>query len=202
MKIQVFGRTPVPGRVKTRLHSRLGADGAARLHARLLNRVLQTCLKSRLAPVELWLAGELEHPSLDAVPWARRVPKHRQQGMDLGQRMDYALRHGARRGQGVILVGSDCPALTVAHLYQACLALQRGHRVSLIPAEDGGYVLIGARGSHWRLFQGVPWGSDAVFEETRRRLRSIHWSWHQQPSLWDLDRPADLDRLPAALLED
>jgi glycosyltransferase A (GT-A) superfamily protein (DUF2064 family) len=44
----------------------------------------------------------------------------------------------------LLIVGTDCPVLTPAHLQQAADALQT-HDAVLIPAEDGGYVLIGLR---------------------------------------------------------
>ena len=40
----VFARAPVPGRVKTRLVPLLGEQGAARLHAQLVERTLRTAL--------------------------------------------------------------------------------------------------------------------------------------------------------------
>lgn len=52
--VLVFAREPRAGQVKTRLIPRLGAEGAARLHARLVQRALATARAARLGPVELW----------------------------------------------------------------------------------------------------------------------------------------------------
>ena len=35
---------------------------------------------------------------------------------------------------------------------------------------------------------------------TRDRLAALRWSWHEQPALWDVDRPADFERLAASEL--
>ncbi len=45
----------------------------------------------------------------------------------------------------VLLIGTDCPALTEVHIHSAANALRDGADVILIPAEDGGYVLIDMR---------------------------------------------------------
>ena len=64
-----------------------------------------------------------------------------------------------------------------------------------IPAEDGGYVLVGLRRPQPRLFAGVEWGSERVMVQTRQRLSELALSWVELPPLWDVDRPADLARL-------
>ena len=59
--IAVFAKAPVPGEVKTRLVATLGAEGAARLHERLVERALATALAARLGPVTLWCAPDQSH---------------------------------------------------------------------------------------------------------------------------------------------
>jgi SRSO17 transposase len=51
------------------------------------------------------------------------------------------------------------------------------------------------------LFAGVPWGTGRVASLTRERMRALGWRWHELPTLWDLDRPQDLERLQAAIPE-
>ncbi|MQM30903.1 MAG: hypothetical protein CRU78_10415, partial [Candidatus Accumulibacter phosphatis] len=64
-----------------------------------------------------------------------------------------------------------------------------------IPAEDGGYVLLGLRCPQPGLFEGVDWGSERVMAQTRQRLLALGLRWCELPALWDVDRPADLTRL-------
>src|SRR6185436_6912680 len=52
--VLVFARTPVPGRVKTRLVPRLGEWRAARLHARLTRHALCVARAAACGPVELF----------------------------------------------------------------------------------------------------------------------------------------------------
>ncbi len=71
----------------------------------------------------------------------------------------------------VLLIGTDGPALTCEHLQMAATALREGNDAVFLPAEDGGYVLVGLRRAEARLFTGMPWGSADVMAETRRGLQ-------------------------------
>ncbi|MBK8741661.1 MAG: DUF2064 domain-containing protein [Betaproteobacteria bacterium] len=73
----------------------------------------------------------------------------------------------------------------------------RGDDAVFLPAEDGGYVLIGLRQPLPVLFDGIAWGTGCVTEATRIRLRAIGATWREPKVLWDVDRPADLPRLDA-----
>ncbi len=99
----------------------------------------------------------------------------------------------------LLLIGSDCPALQPAHLVAAAKALlderQGGNDAVFIPADDGGYVLVGLRSPQPRVFEGVEWGSERVMAQTRQRLSRLRLRWAELPLLWDVDRPADLVRL-------
>jgi glycosyltransferase A (GT-A) superfamily protein (DUF2064 family) len=72
--------------------------------------------------------------------------------------------------------------------------LAQGEQAALIPADDGGYVLIGLTQTHSSLFDDIEWGSDQVAGVTRERLRDLGWSFKEWSSLWDVDRAEDLDR--------
>lgn len=173
----MFARASRAGAVKTRLIPLLGAQGAARLHARLLRRALRTARAARLGPVELWTA------------------ERRQRGADLGERMMHAFAHSLRRAARVILIGSDCPVLRPRDLRQAARWLAGGADAVFAPAQDGGYALIGLRRVSPRLFQGMPWGGAQVMALTRARLAALGWRWRELPEVWDVDRPEDYRRL-------
>jgi hypothetical protein len=193
-EIAVLAKAPIPGLAKTRLIARLGADGAARLQAVLTEHAVRTALAAGLGPVTLWCTPDTRHPAFAKLAHRTGVALEAQRGADLGARMAHAVAQRAGPGP-VLLTGTDCPALTPEHLRTAAAALEGGDEVVLIPAEDGGYVLVGLIESHPALFEGVPWGSDRVIEVTRGRLRALGLRWSEPTTLWDLDRPADLDRL-------
>ncbi len=73
--------------------------------------------------------------------------------------------------------------------------LAAGSDVLLGPAADGGYVLIGLNRPAPTLFQNIAWGTPTVLEATRRRLRRAGLNWAELPVGWDVDTPADLQRL-------
>jgi rSAM/selenodomain-associated transferase 1 len=124
--------------------------------------------------------------------WLRalRVPIRRQRGADLGERMFNALR----RRRGAILIGSDAPALRLRDLQRAA-RLARGTDVVLAPAEDGGYALIAARRIDRRVFEGVRWGGADVLAQTLANLSKLGWRYRLLRTVWDVDRPQDLERL-------
>jgi rSAM/selenodomain-associated transferase 1 len=193
--IIVFAKAPDAGRVKTRLAPVLGAAGAARLQARLTRRALETALAAGCGTVELWCAPLCRHPFFQRAATRYRVALRAQGRGSVGTRMQHAIERGLRSHARVVLMGSDCPSLKPAHLRAAARALRKGADAVFSPAEDGGYALIGARRSSPRLFSGIAWGTCEVMAETRRRLRSLGWRWHELPQVWDVDRPEDYARL-------
>jgi uncharacterized protein len=46
------------------------------------------------------------------------------------------------------------------------------------------------------------WSTPDVMDETRRRLRALGLSWQEPATLWDVDVPADLERLKGVGLGD
>jgi len=184
----------VAGAVKTRLIPALGAAGAAALHARLLERTLETASTAAVAPVELWCAPDTDDDAFVMAAKRWSVTLHAQSPGDVGIRMFAALGEALGYCDRVVLVGCDCPALTATDLAAAFAALEDSD-VVLGPAEDGGYVLIGVRRLSPVLFAGVDWGSNRVLRQTRARLTALGWRWHELRMLWDVDRPEDLMRL-------
>lgn len=198
----VFAKAPEPGSVKTRLVPLLGADGAAALHARLVERALATAHAAAIGAVELACAPDAEHPFFRLCGEHYGAALARQSGGDLGARMHEACSRALARAASVLLIGADCPALTPAHLREARRALAEDREAVLAPAEDGGYVLIGLTRCDARLFDGIAWGGSRVMAETRRRLAALAWNWVELDTLWDVDRPEDYERLIASGLLD
>jgi len=194
--IAVLAKAPVAGLAKTRLIPALGAEGAARLQTRLIERTLATACTAGLGPVTLWTTPD-ERPFHDfAVKF--EVALARQPEGDLGQRM-----HAAVEGASpALVIGTDCPVLEPAHLHEAAARLRDAAEVVVIPAEDGGYVLIGLRHPRRALFEAMPWGTGSLMLETRRRTEALGLVLHELSTLWDIDVPLDLARLQTAGLGD
>ena len=141
----------------------------------------------------VWSLTKTGHPLFQSLA-NQGIPVELQQGSDLGERMHNALEAALLHGEFALLIGTDCPALTVDYLDRACRALLDGADVVLGPAEDGGYVLIGLRHCHRELFTDIPWSTDRVLDITRERLATQGCRAVELDTLWDLDRPEDLLR--------
>jgi uncharacterized protein len=191
----VFAKAPVPGEVKTRLIPRLGARGAASLHAALVERALETASAAQVGRVELCCAPDASHPFFVACSKRFGVAVTAQAAGDLGARMHAAFERVVPDSGSALLIGSDCPALTPEHLREAAVALQGGHDAVLGPAEDGGYVLVGLARTSPEVFDGIAWGGPDVMRDTCARLGALGWRWHELAELWDVDRLDDLVRL-------
>jgi rSAM/selenodomain-associated transferase 1 len=187
----VFARAPEAGSVKTRLAPLLGAQGAVTLHARLVERALRTAVAAGFARIYLYGTPSMNGKFFRLMATRHGVLLRAQGGGDLGERMHRALR----RHPGAVLIGCDCPVLRPADLRDAAEALRSGADAVLSPAEDGGYVLIGLRRTSRRVFAGVEWGGSQVLAQTRARLRALGWRWTELRTVWDVDRPEDVERL-------
>ena len=190
--VAILARAPIPGQAKTRLIPVLGATGAAALHRWLLHRTVATALAADVGPVTLWCAGDPEHPDFEHCRAFGAVAMRPQPEGDLGVRMLAALRESPT--ETTLVIGTDCPALTATHLHEAAQTLVV-HDAVILPAEDGGYVMIGARSPRPELFAAIDWGTTRVMAQTRQRLAALGWRWDEPATLWDVDRPEDLARL-------
>ena len=196
-RILVFARAPEPGAAKTRLIPLLGAAGAAALQNLLLERTLDTAIAAAVGRVELWCAPSAQHPLLAACLQRHGIAGLTQCEGDLGARMQHAAAATLAAVSRVLIIGTDCPALAPENLRDASAALEANDAV-LMPAEDGGYVLLGLKQWDASLFNDIAWGSDQVLAATRERLAALNWRWRELPPSWDIDRPADFARLRAS----
>jgi rSAM/selenodomain-associated transferase 1 len=190
--VAVLAKAPIPGFAKTRLIPALGTEGAAALASRLIDHAIATACDAAVGPVTLWAAPVETHAAFQSARARFDIALARQPEGDLGARMLAAL--AAAKGPALI-IGTDCPTLAAEHLRTAAEALRGGTDVVVCPAEDGGYVLIGARQAEPALFTVMPWSTAEVMNETRRRLKALGRTWQEPVTLWDVDAPDDLARL-------
>jgi len=108
--------------------------------------------------------------------------------------MAFAVQDELPKHDAVVLIGTDCPALTAAHL-QAAAAELKHHDAVIYPAEDGGYVLLGLARPCPEAFTHVNWGSDQVFAQTMAKFAAASLHVAVRETLWDVDIPADFHRL-------
>ncbi len=196
VQIAVLAKAPLPGLAKTRLIPALGATGAARLQRQLTRSTLACAQQAQLGAVTLWCAPDTQHRFFRALHSTSGVNCIEQPRGDLGLRMLAAFERHCQQGP-LLLIGTDCPALTTTHLKAAARALIDGEDAVVYPAEDGGYVLIGLQQPQPALFCAMTWSTGQVMATTRARAKAQGLRLRELATLWDVDVPADLARLRA-----
>ncbi len=211
-RVAVMARAPVPGRTKRRLIPAIGAERAAALHRVMIRRAVTTALASGVGPVELWCTPSPDHEAFRALKDEVRIELRTQIGPDLGARMHAAI---AARPRATVVIGTDCPLLEPDDLVHATGALgaaarspriRADHReraagadVVVVPAFDGGYVLIAVDRPRPELFTGIAWGTKRVLAQTRERARAARLRLLELKARPDVDRTRDLEALAGVL---
>jgi len=192
----LFARHPA-GRVKTRLVPPLTPGEARRLHTACLESSLRLAA-SLPRRVHRWLYLT---PAPPRTRFRLRRPRgfrlRAQRSRGLGARLRAALRELTQQGYTrVVFIGSDSPTLPRVSLQRAFSSLARADAV-LGPARDGGYTLIGLRAVPGieEVFCGIAWGTARALRQTRARLRRMRQRTVILPVWYDVDMPADLQRL-------
>jgi uncharacterized protein len=168
-RLIIMAKSPVLGIAKRRLGREIGEAASIRFYRSCLSHTVL-----RLASDPRWQTLLAVAPDKDAAqrfwPSPLRAPHLRQGNGNLGQRMH---RLFARLPPGpAIIVGSDIPAISAAHVAQAFKLLGRADAV-LGPAPDGGYWLIGLRRTPRILapFAHVRWSSPHALADTITNLK-------------------------------
>ena len=169
----VFAREPVAGEVKTRLAAALGAEAAATIYRELIDATFTYAVAARaqriVGAIELWCTPDPASPFFIELAARHGASRHAQGEGDLGDRMSAALADALARAHAALLIGTDCPTLGVAGLAAAAAALDHAD-VVLGPAEDGGFVLVGARVPI--RFDGVRWSTGHTLADTRESFET------------------------------
>lgn len=196
--VAIMCKTPMAGASKTRLSPPLLPAECAGLSA---------CFISDLASTISDLGGDG-----DVTPYAVYTPYGTEESLrpllsdrfqytlqcqgDFGVRLYQAMIDLLRAGHdGAILVNSDSPTLPKAILRQAVDAIRKGDNVTLSPALDGGYTLIGLSKPHARLFEDIPWSTAEVYRLTVERAREIGLPVQSVQGWYDVDDAASLKML-------
>jgi len=198
--LAIMAKLPAVGQAKSRLSPVLTPSDAAALYEALLLDTIE-------------LAGGLEGVQLaigitpsDAVDYFRHISPSNTvlipvDGADIGDCLKQALGQLLADDYArALALNSDGPTLPVTILRQACAELEnREIDVVLGPNEDGGYYLIGIKQPHPELFEGISWSTSQVTSQTLTKAETLGLEVAQLPPWYDVDTPAELDRLRAEL---
>ncbi len=186
----VFVKNPEIGRVKTRLAAQIGNEKALEIYLGLLNYT-HSVATAWEAKVRVYYSDFVPEFDLWDIGFCS---KHQQVGDTLGDRLLHAVQETFdEEFENVIVIGSDCPKLSVDHLNRALAELKEVD-VVIGPAKDGGYYLIGVKSPHRVLFKNKSWSSPMLFDQTLETMIESKLSWYELPILGDIDTVEDLER--------
>lgn len=175
----IIAKSPLPGRVKTRLCPPCTHNEAAVLAEAALADTLDTlaAVPARRhiialdGPTGPWLP-----PKFAVVPQA---------GAGLADRLANVFAH--LRGPA-FLVGMDTPQLDSHHVSTAVAMLTDGHTDAVLgPALDGGWWGIGLRRPDARVFDGVEMSTDHTHTQQQAQLAALGLRTRPLASLRDVD---------------
>ncbi|MEW5956843.1 MAG: TIGR04282 family arsenosugar biosynthesis glycosyltransferase [Chloroflexota bacterium] len=193
----VVAKRPAPGQTKTRLSPPLGPEQAAALYECFLRDTLD--LVRQVAGAQPVIAFLPPSEETYFTELASDFELIRQEGADLGARLDNALTHYLQLGyQRVIIMDSDSPTLPLDCLVAAFTALDEAD-VVLGPCDDGGYYLIGLTQPAPRLLREVPMSTPTVAADTLALAAEAGLRVKLLPIWYDIDNVATLNRLSAEL---
>lgn len=198
----VMAKQPQAGTTKTRLVPAGSAEYTAALYEAFLLDSL--ALARGVAGVVPLIAvsppGSVRYfaslaPDLDQIE---------QLGSSLPERLDHVLTICLDNGfDSVVAINSDSPTLPAEYVGDAFDRLaEDAVDVVLGPCEDGGYYLIGWKQPHPELIREVTMSTPEVLSDTLAIATRLGLRVVLLPTWYDVDEPADLDRLKKELAAD
>jgi uncharacterized protein len=195
----IMAKLPRPGAVKTRLGGVLTDTESAELYTAFLDdKVDSVCAVDGALPVLAFTPEEAA--GWFAARYGSRIRLLAQRGGHLGERLASTASDLFAEGfSAVVLVDSDTPNLPRAYFSRALSALADGADAVLGPTCDGGYYLLGTTRFRPELFRDIHWSTPLVAGQTLAIAHQRRLSVRVLPSWYDIDTPADLDRLASDL---
>jgi len=187
----LFAKEPQPGRVKTRLIPKLGEQGACDLYRNMLLLQLERFNKFPDCSFSLHISPDKSSAFATDLKQRYGIKIEQQYGDGLGERMFQSLSQVLKYHHKAILFGADCPFIDESVMQAAIEALEQVSLV-FVPAEDGGYMLIGARQIDPTVFNHIDWSTEQVMQQTRQQIERLSWSYKELSPLADIDRVEDL----------
>ena len=190
----VFVKNPVEGKVKTRLAASIGTRNALEAYVAMLKQTERTAAVIDAHRYVYYSDFIGQDDGWSGSLFSKRL----QQGGDLGERMNNALKEVLDHHSKAVLIGSDIPGLSSEIIRQAFVVLD-DHDGVIGPAEDGGFYLIGLKRACPELFAEMTWSHSNVLANTCSRLNQYGLSYRMLQTLRDVDDEEDWKNLKALL---
>ena len=181
----IFARKPELGKVKTRLAATIGNKKALEIYIKLLTHT-RTIAEAANAEPFVFLTETTENNFWDTFSCELQL------GNTLGERMLDAFSFILKKNYNkCIIIGSDCPKLSVEIVNTAFNYLDENDAV-IGAAQDGGYYLLGIKKLIPALFRNKEWSTSNVFSQTIFDFENEKISYRTLPTLHDLDEEKDI----------
>ena len=190
LKLIIFAKNLIVGKVKTRIANKIGAIKALDVYKILLSNTLNIVdsLPGRIHPVVYLSESSEEELITSNFKYEIKVQK----GRNIGERMANAFENEFSSGvTRVCLIGTDIYDLNKQIILSSFEDLSK-KKVVIGPAMDGGYYLIGMNQYYPDVFRGIAWGQPTVLHKTITYFESIGIDYHLLPILNDVDEFEDI----------
>ncbi len=190
----IFAKSPIPGKVKTRLIPSITPIEAAELYKAFVTDIIFNTHKLKCERVTIAYTPSNAEATFHNI-CDQSVNYLPQKGHTLGERMKNAFKYAFDKGsKRTIIIGTDSPTLPLSYIHKAFDALKEVP-VTLGPTFDGGYYLIGLSEQNDAIFDGVDWSTSMVFGQTLARIQAINKQLYVLPPWYDVDTPDNLEFL-------
>ncbi len=122
-------------------------------------------------------------------------------GDHFAAKLTHALNETRKLGyENIAVIGNDCLDLTSDIFAEAFLGL-KDNDITIGPATDGGFYLLGMRNYSAEIFEGVEWCSRSVYEQICKNASTLASGVHALPCRDDIDSGDELRRWIQAALD-
>lgn len=193
--LAIMAKAPRVGHVKTRLASVCSPALVVQLYRAFIEDTIALARTVGVSLAVVCPAGDAEEITA-WLPSGIRVLPQRGRGLAAGLASAFDELCGVPRR--VVAFNGDSPHLPPGVLESAFSALA-DHDVVFGPCDDGGYYLVGATRTHAGLFDASAVGTGSALDALIAQTRRLGLSSTATAEHYDVDVPADLDRLAREL---
>ena len=187
----LFTKAPCICRVKTRMQPALSYRESLYLHKKLTTHAINQFRNNKDFKLIVYTT------QVDKIryQYPYKIKLKEQVGLNLGMKMNHAIKYELNSAQRVLLIGSDFLNLNLDYIQKAFALLSHTNDVVIGPTIDGGYGLIGMSKQNEFLFKHMSWGTLSVLDKTIRLAQRYGRNINALEKISDLDTIDDLHQL-------
>ncbi|MBI4686503.1 MAG: TIGR04282 family arsenosugar biosynthesis glycosyltransferase [Nitrospirae bacterium] len=183
----IFAKTPILGKVKTRLQPHVAPERGLEIYKSFVKEIVGRSITLRGVDKFLGCAPTKDDSFFKELMASCKLGSFNQKGENLGERIVNAFRDYFKKGyKKVVIIGTDSPTMPTDFIRKAFSELSKKDFV-VGPCCDGGYYLVGARKVFPSVFHGIPWDSSEVLNKTLDKLYKCRISFALLPFWYDVD---------------